>query len=475
MAIEKVHLNKLPAGLKNIYNKAEDLIKKNSNYAYGITLLNDLVKAVPGFTEARELLRYAECQNAREVTGFAKFVNSIKASISVLKGQLVLSKKPMEALNFAEDALACCYNEKSLYFLYEVARTLEEMDLAIDSLERVYELKEDNEAIINELIDLMDGVPGHATRILQLRQKLVSLHPRDLKAQTALRAAAAAATLEQNEINAHKKEEKEKEKVSTRDNGTNAPDLSDLERGDRIIRSEDDIREMIRRYEQVIASGKGTVDILRKLAEYYQKVNMHDKAIETYQKLSEKQGGVADITVDKAIEKSTVALSNQQIQEMIDAGASEEEIAEARRSVLQYQVDCARQRIANFPNDMVLRYELALLFFDSGLYAEALPEFEESSKNPQRKEISLTYMGRCYTALQQYDKAVEVFQNMLEGMTFMDNQKMRALYYLGCNYEQMKDMDSARDCFSQIYNSNAKYMDVAEKMKQFSSAEAPAE
>ena len=274
-------------------------------------------------------------------------------------------------------------------------------------------------------------------------------------------------------MNAAKKEEKEK--VSTRDNGTNTPDLSDLERGDRIIRSEDDIKEMIRRCAQVIESGKGTLDILRKLAEYYQKVNMHDKASETYQKLSEKQGGVADITVDKAIEKSTVALSNQQIQEMIDSGASEEEVDEARRSVLQYQVDCAKQRIANFPIDVVLRYELALLYFDSKMFAEALPEFEESSKNPQRKEISLTYMGRCYTALQQYDKAVEVFKGMLEGMTFMDNQKMRALYYLGCNYEQMNDMDSARDCFSQIYNSNAKYMDVAEKMKQFGPAEAPAE
>ena len=82
MAIEKVHLNKLPAGLKNIFNKAEDLIKKNNNYAYGITLLNDLVKAVPGFTEARDLLRYAESQNAKDVTGFAKFTGMLKASIA---------------------------------------------------------------------------------------------------------------------------------------------------------------------------------------------------------------------------------------------------------------------------------------------------------------------------------------------------------------------------------------------------------
>jgi tetratricopeptide (TPR) repeat protein len=473
MAIEKVHINKLPAGLKNIYSKAEDLIKKNNNYAYGITLLNDLVKAVPGFVEARELLRDAEAKNAENVVGFAKLSGMIKASIAVFQGKMALKKKPMDALSFAEDALAACYCEKSLYFLYEVGKAIDEMDMAIDALERVYELNENNETIINELIDLLDGVPGHATRILQLRQKLVTMHPRDLKAQTALRAAAAAATLEQNEISAQKKEEQDK--VSTRDNGTNAPDLSDLERGDRIIRSEDDIKEMIRRYEQVIESGNGTVDIMRKLAEYYQKVNMHEKAIEAYQKLSEKQGGVVDITVDKAIEKSTVALTNQQIQEMIDSGASEAEIAEARKSLLQYQVDCAKKRIADFPNDMVLRYELAILYFDAGMYAEAVPEFETASKYPQRKEISLTYMGRCYTALQQYDKCEEVFKTMLEGMNFMDTQKMRALYYLGCNYEQMPNMEAARDCFKQIYDANPKYMDVAEKLKQFAPAEAPAE
>ena len=469
MAIEKVHFNKLPAGLKNIYAKAEDLIKKNNNYAYGITLLNDLVKAVPGFVEARELLRYAESKNADEVVGFAKIAGSFKASITVFQGKMVLKKKPMDALNFAEDALACCYCEKSLYFLYEVAKAIDETEMAIDALERVYELKPENEAIIYELIDLLDGVPGHATRILQLRQKLVSLHPRDLKAQTALRAAAAAATLEQNTMNAAKKEEKEK--VSTRDNGTNTPDLSDLERGDRIIRSEDDIKEMIRRYEQVIEAGNGTVDILRKLAEYYQRVNMHEKAIETYQKLSEKQGGVADITVDKAVEKSTVAIAQQQIQELVDSGAPEQEIAEARKSILQYQVDCAKQRIAKFPNDLSLRYELATLYFDADMFAEALPEFEESAKYPQRKDISLTYIGRCYTSLQQYDKAVEVYKKMLESMTFMDNQKMRALYYLGCTYEQMNDTANAYDCFKQVFDSNQKYMDVAEKVKQYAPAE----
>ncbi|MBO4633120.1 MAG: tetratricopeptide repeat protein [Lentisphaeria bacterium] len=462
MAIEKVHFNKLPAGLKNIYTKAEDLIKKNQNYAYGITLLNDLVKAVPGFSEARTLLRFAEKENAKNVAGFAKFIGTVKSSLAVCKGKMKM-KKPLEALNCAEDAIASCYCTQSLYFLYQIALSLEETELAIDALERVYELNPDNEATINELIGLLEDVPGHAARILQLRQKIVSLHPKDLKAQTALRAAAAAATME---MNAEKAAENEKEKVAKRDNGTNAPDLSDLEKGDRIIRSEDDIKEMIRRYEQVVESGGGTVDVLRKLAEFYQKANMHEKAIETFQKLSEKQG-VADITVDKAIEKSTVAMANEQLREMEDSGASEEELAEARKSILQYQIDCAKQRIANFPNDLILRYELGTLYFDADMFAEALPEFEESAKNPQRKEIALTYVGRCCAALKQFDRAVQIFKELLEDMSFMNTQKRRTLYYLGVTFEQMNDSASAYDCFKQIYDSNAKYMDVAEKVKKY--------
>ena len=468
MAIEKVHFNKLPAGLKNIYTKAEDLIKKNKEYDYGITLLNDLVKAVPGFSDARELLRYAEKANAGKTAGLASFTGKMKASIAVFQGKICLSKNPMEALNHAEDALANYYGVSSLYFLYQVCKALDETELAIDALERVYELNTDDEKIINELIDLLDGVPGHATRILQLRQKIVSMHPKDLKAQTALRAAAAAATMEQN---AAKAAEAEKEKISTRDNGTNAPDLSDLERGDRIIRSEDDIKEMIRRYEQVVESGNGTVDILRKLAEYYQRVNMHEKAIETFQKLSDKQG-VADITVDKAIEKSTVAMANQQIQEMADSGASDEELAEARKSILQYQIDCGKQRISNFPNDLVLHYELAMLYFDAEMYTEALQEFELSAKNPQRKEISLTYIGRCYTSLQEYEKAVETYKSMLENMSFMDTQKMRTLYYFGTTCEQMKDKAAAYNCFKQIFDTNPNYMDVAEKVKLYAPEKA---
>ena len=170
--------------------------------------------------------------------------------------------------------------------------------------------------------------------------------------------------------------------------------------------------------------------------------------------------------MDKAIEKSNVALANEQIQQMIDSGAAEAEIAEARKSLLQYQIECGSKRIADHPNDLQYRYEQGMLYFESGMFAEAAPEFEEASKIPQRKELSLTYAARCYASLGEFEKAVGILKPMLEGMTYMDNQKMRVLYYLGMTYELMQDNTAAYDCFKQVFDSNAKYMDVADKVKK---------
>ena len=461
MAIERVNLNNLPGGMRNIYMKAQDLIRKK-DYEYGAAMLKDLVKAVPGSWDARELLREAEKEKALKMAGFARITGMIKVKLLVFQGKLLLVKDSRKALDCAEEAVYSLYCEESLYFTYEVALAMDAQDLAIDSLERVFELNRDNEKIINELIGLLDGVPGHATRILQLRQKLVEKHPKDLKAQAALRAAAAAATMEQN---AEKAAEAEKNKIATRDNGTNLPDMSDLERGDRFIRSEDDIKEMIRRYEQVVEAGKDSVDILRKLAEYYQRVNMHEKAIETFEKLSKKQG-VQDITVDKAIEKSNVALANEHIQSMIDSGAPQADIDAAKASLQQYQIECGKQRIKNFPGDLQVRYEQGLLYFDMGQYDNALPEFQAAEQNPQRRQMAKTYIGRCFARNQQYDMAVDVFSSLAKEMPFMDTQKMRTLYYLGNTYELMNKPAEAYECYKQIYSVNINYKDVADKVKK---------
>ena len=448
--------------MRNMYARAMDVINKK-NYDYGVSLLKDLVKAVPGFWDARMLLRTAEIRKKQQLAGFQKIVGQGKAKLDILKGKMLLSKDPREALNLAEDALASFYSNEGLHFLYEAAVALDTPSIAIDALERFLESDSDNEKVIEELIALLE-VTGDANRVLQLRQKIASLRPNDLKAQSNLRAAAATATMAQNAASAAAAAEKSK--VATKNNGTNLPDMSDLERGDRIIRSEEDIKEMIRRYEQIVAAGQGSLEIYRKLGDFYQRVKMHEKAIEAFNKLAEKQG-VLDLVVDKAIERSNVALAEEHIEEMIATSSpTPEELNEARKSITDYQIQCGLARIKNYPNDLQVRYDLALLYFELEMIDRALEEFQHAKLNPQRKLASMIYIGRCFAIKEQYDMAIDMFEEALAEMPYMDVQKMRAVYYLGSAYERMGKDDKAFECFKQIYSANVNYMDVAEKVKK---------
>ena len=174
-----------------------------------------------------------------------------------------------------------------------------------------------------------------------------------------------------------------------------------------------------------------------------------------------------DITVDKAIEKSRVIIANNQIEDMIASGASDEEIQEARHSVLEYQIDCGKSRIKNFPNDLVVRFDQGTLYFNADMFEEALQEFRYAAKNPDRQQLAETYAARCYSGLGNYDKSLEIFDRLVKSMPFMDTQKMRTLYYMGNTFEIVGNRAEAAYCYRDIAKQNPNYQDVAQKLVTF--------
>ena len=145
MALEKITFNKLPGGMKNMFTRAKDVLDKQ-NYDYAVALLSELIQAVPGFSEARELLRIAEIEKTNRLGGFPKIMAVIKSKFAVMRGKTLLVKKDArEALNCAEEALSYIYSENGLLFLCEAAKALEAQDLAVDALDRVLKLKPDDD------------------------------------------------------------------------------------------------------------------------------------------------------------------------------------------------------------------------------------------------------------------------------------------------------------------------------------------
>jgi tetratricopeptide (TPR) repeat protein len=463
MAMEKKGFKDVSADLKTNYQKALDALSKK-NTDYGIMLLKGIIQKEPCFVDAREQLRKAEKALLGNAGFMKKTMAKIKTSGIVAAGKALLAaKKPLDAMKKAEDALAISVvSLPALNLLAQAASELGATFIAIEALETAREYYPKNCAVLDWLATVYaDDRQG--VKALRIRQEIAAMKPNDLDVQQKVRAAAALASMEQG---------KWTEGEDYRTKLKNEDEAVKLEQEDRIARNVDDVAELIVEYEKQFNGGKQTLDIKRKLADLYQKAERHDDAIKFFNMVVEEMGTL-DPHIDHAIEKSNVAKFDSSINEWKRyAGQNPDKRDEAEKNIagfdqekLSYRLERALDRVNKYPNDLQLRYELALVHWDNGDVDNSLQQFQLSQKNPQRRLSSIVYLGRCFCEKQQYDIAVEQFNKAVSEMIAMDKQKMAALYYLGISYERMQEKEKALKCYKEIYQANIKYKDVAEKLR----------
>jgi len=465
MGIEKKSLKDISSDLRQSYQKALEAVGKN-NLDYAVDLLKGIVQREPGLMEAREKLRQIEKKKAAGTGAFGKWMAGLKTSGTVAAGKTQLaSGKPLKAMAKAEEALAVSLTSlPALNLLAQAAVEADARFIAIEALELAREYYPKSVAVLDWLARVY-GDDGQGTKALTCRQMIASMRPGDLAAQQKVREAAALATMEKGRW-----EDKESDfRAKLKDES----EAGKIEQESRIVRNVDDVRDMIEQLEGKLAQGDQSLDVLRKLADLYQRAEQHDKALEYYDRIV-KGMETMDPHIDRAIEKSQVAKYTLAIGEWQEhakqgpeqAREAEARIAEITAQRLDYQLERARFRVSTYPNDMQLRYDLALVHWERGEVDEALQQFQLSQRNPQRRLISLVFLGRCFHAKRQYDMAIEQIAKAIGDMIAVNEEKLDALYHLGVCYEDMGNREKAAECFKQIYQADVKFRDVAQRMEK---------
>jgi len=454
MAIVKKTLKDVSPATKSAFTKAMTVMNQN-NLEYAITLFKEIVQFDPGFLDAREKLRKCERDYSAKMGAVAKALAAVKSAKFLTKGNMLKAKKPKEAMDQAEEALALnLFNPAALNLLADSAKKLGAMFICVEAYEIIVERDDKNEANIVKLGDFYKA-DGQGIKYLTICQKLADKYPGDLEKLALLREAAALASMEKGKWGQGEQSDFKKN-LNT----------SNKDQGDRIIRAEDDIREMIGKYEKEIAEGSESIDTRRRLAELYARAEDYEKAIESYNWIVNKMGTL-DPAIDKAIEKANTAISKRKIEQMIKDGRPQEEIDAEKKANYDYRMERFQDRIRLYPNDLQIRFEYAELLWEGGAVDEALEQFQIAQRNPQHRLIAIVYLGRCFAAKNQFDMAIEQFNRALEDMPTMNADKMFTLYHLGITYDTMGKKKEALDCFKQIYAVDIKYMDVAERINKF--------
>ena len=151
MAIVKKTLKDVSSATKSAYTKALTVMNQN-NLEYAITLFKEIVQFDPGFLDAREKLRKCERDYFAKMGAVAKAMGIAKSLPHITKGNMLKAKKPKEAMDQAEDALAFnVFNPAALTLLAGSAEKLGAMFIAVEAYELIVEKDDKNEANIVKL------------------------------------------------------------------------------------------------------------------------------------------------------------------------------------------------------------------------------------------------------------------------------------------------------------------------------------
>ncbi len=449
--------------LEDAPRKARDLFDKGfaamerGNLDYAMDMFMASLEIEPRLLHARKFLRAAEVKKFRDNKGgaFTHFITMLTGLPGYLNVMALAKKKPDQALKSAEklmrrDAL----NMPFIKALGQAAVAAGMPEVAIQALEIAKDQYPKNIELLKWLGDLYLEVNNtHEARMCF--EDIVRMRPNDPKYIKSLKDAAALDTMKQGGW----------ETADTyRDVMKDTKEATTLEQEAKAVKSTGDIDALIRDTLAKVQREPDNVNYRRALAELYSRVERFDEALKILND-AQQTTGRADPQIDRAISSIRSRKFEYEIAALTKSGNTAE--AEAKeREKFTFLLEDAAERVRRYPNDLQFRYELGVLLYERNNLNEAIQEFQQSQRNPQRRMRSLYYLALCFKQKKQYDIAMEQLEKAASEMHVMDDSKKDIVYEMGLISELMGHMDKAAAYYKEIYSVDIGYKDIAAKIEK---------
>jgi tetratricopeptide (TPR) repeat protein len=146
----------------------------------------------------------------------------------------------------------------------------------------------------------------------------------------------------------------------------------------------------------------------------------------------------------------------------------EEEAAELEAEKSQFVFDDLAARVERYPNDLRLRYELGLQYYNYEYYDEAVVHLQLAQKSPKERLSALYYLAMCFMKKGQRDMAVMQLETCRDQLPTMDELKKQVVYELGLAAEETGDFEKAYNYYKDIYSTDVTFGDLNERMVRLS-------
>jgi tetratricopeptide (TPR) repeat protein len=453
-------INEIAPDMRRLHTKAVEAAQRE-NLDYAITLYCQILEKEPGFYECRKALREQQLKKAGATsTGFfKKMMSSAGSSPQIAKAKMALSKNPVEAMAVAEQVLVTDPTNASAHrIIADAAVALDMPKTRVLELETMARNAPKDKAVIMEFAQAVGETGSHADAAEKILNELIRNSPYDTDLLQVQKNLSAHKTMDEGGYAALEGGE-----GSYRDILRNKAESVSLEQEKRVQKSEDTTERLIAEYETRLRTETDNQKVMRSLAELYTQKNRFDEALAMYERI--KNSGVADSSLERAMSETKVKKLDHAIAALNPFGADHaEQLAKLQAEKLGFQLAEAQKRVEKYPTDLAFKYELGVLYFQTGKIGEATAEFQKAQQNAHKRIAAMSYLAQCFAKRGMNDSAVRTLQNAIKEKAAFDEEKKDLMYNLGCVFEKMGKKAEAMEQFLVLYESDVTYRDVGAKV-----------
>jgi tetratricopeptide (TPR) repeat protein len=238
-----------------------------------------------------------------------------------------------------------------------------------------------------------------------------------------------------------------------------------LDQANKAVITGDDAEALIAEKKAQIEKEPGNMNYYRALARIYIQNKRYGEAIQTLEAATSVNS--SDPELDRMLSSVRVTDYDFRVNELKAAG-KEDEAAELEAEKNQFVFDDLATRVERYPNDLRLRFELGLQYYNYEYYDEAVVHLQLAQKSPKERLSALYYLAMCFMKKGQRDMAVMQLETCRDQMPTMDELKKQVVYQLGLAAEETGDIEKAYNYYKDIYSTDVTFGDLNERMVRLS-------
>jgi tetratricopeptide (TPR) repeat protein len=454
----------IPRDVRDLMEKGKAAVQKE-NWDYALLFYNQALQKEPGFFECRQELRATQLTKAsRNTSFFKKIVGTAGSSPLIAKVQLSVRKNPLEALATCEQILNNDPNNGLAHkFLAEAALNADLPKTAIFSLEHVRRSNPDDRAAALALANAYIAA-GQLAKAESVYIEWQNKDRNDTEITNLLKNLSAKRTMKEGGYDGLADG-----KGSYRDILKNKDEAVALEQESKQVRSIEHTLKLLDEAVDKLREDPSNFQQAKVVAELYAQSKNYDKALKYYGMLME--CGVSDAGMEKTVSELKAKKFDQDIINLDrNSPDYDQQRAEIERQKAEYQIEDVKRRVEKYPNDLLIRYDYAVMLYKLARYNEALQEFQKTRNHGSRRVASIIHMAKIFMATGKNDFAVTRFQEALKEKVGMDDEKKDIIYTLAGLLEKMGKPEEAIDQYKVIYEVDIGYRDVANKVDAYYAA-----